>query len=164
MTSATVDQHQLACIFCAVPTCLDPAALKESLASLPVRVNSMEWFLRWLMACFLRRCAEFVTRATIEHYLLTDSSSARQLAARQGVGKIKHLSAKILWIQNLVQEKAIILSQISTVWNVADAGTKVLSSKRLRLLLHQLGVFLRFGDERVGQEEFQENFTTRWWT
>ena len=54
---------------------------------------------------FLRRCAEFITRATIEHYLLTDSSSARQLAARQGVGKIKHLSAKILWIQNLVQEK-----------------------------------------------------------
>ena len=97
---------------------------------------------------FLRRCAEFVTRATIEHYLLTDSSSARQLAARQGVGKIKHLSTKILWIQSLVQEKAIILSQISTVWNVADAGTKVLSSKRLRLLLHQLGVFLRFGDER----------------
>ena len=105
---------------------------------------------------FLRRCAEFVTRASIEHYLLTDSSSARQLAARQGVGKIKHLSAKILWIQNLVQEKAIILSQISTVWNVAGAGTKVLSSKRLRLLLHQLGVFLKFGDERVGQEEFQE--------
>ena len=32
----------------------------------------------------------------------------------------------------------------------------MLSSKRLRLLLHQLGVFLRFGDERVGQEEFQE--------
>ena len=51
-TSAIVDQHQLVCTFCAVPTCLDPAALKESLASLPVRVNSMEWFQRWLMACF----------------------------------------------------------------------------------------------------------------
>ena len=36
---------------------------------------------------FLRRCAEFVTRATIEHQLLTDSSSARQLAARQELGK-----------------------------------------------------------------------------
>ena len=34
----------------------------------------------------------------------------------------------------------------------------MLSSKRLRLLLHQLGVFLKFGDERVGQEEFQETF------
>jgi len=106
---------------------------------------------------FLRRCAEFVTRATIEHYLLTDSSSARQLAARQGVGKIKHLSAKILWIQNLVQEKAVILSQISTIWNVADAGTKVLSSKRLRLLLHQLGVFLKFGDEVWGRRSFKKH-------
>ena len=49
VTNAIVDQLQLACTFCVVHTCLDPAALKGSLASLPVRVNSME---RWLMACF----------------------------------------------------------------------------------------------------------------
>eukprot|EP00435_Cladocopium_sp_Y103_P064564 s72_g26.t1 len=105
---------------------------------------------------FLRRCAEFLTKATIEHILYTDSSSARQLAQRQGVGKIKHLDAKILWIQGKVQEKSVVLSQISTVWNVSDAGTKVLSAKRLKLLLHQLGMFLQHGDERVGQEEYDD--------
>eukprot|EP00435_Cladocopium_sp_Y103_P043064 s596_g12.t1 len=105
---------------------------------------------------FLRRCAEFLTKATIERILYTDSSSARQLAQRQGVGKIKHLDAKILWIQNKVQEKSVILSQISTVWNVSDAGTKVLGTRRLKLLLHQLGMFLQQGGERVGQEEYEE--------
>eukprot|EP00435_Cladocopium_sp_Y103_P011431 s2868_g3.t1 len=105
---------------------------------------------------FLRRCAEFLTKATIEHILYTDSSSARQLAQRQGVGKIKHLDAKILWIQSKVQEKSVVLSQISTVWNVSDAGTKVLGAGRLRLLLHQLGMFLQHGDERVGPEEYDD--------
>ena len=104
---------------------------------------------------FLKRCIEFVVKATVEHYLLTDSSSARQLAQRQGIGKIKHLSAKVLWIQQQVQDKMVSLCQISTVWNVSDVGTKVLSARRLKLLLHQLGMFTQ-DSQRVGEEEFNE--------
>jgi hypothetical protein len=44
---------------------------------------------------FLRRCLEFITEAVIEHYLFTDSSSAKPLASRQGVGKVKHISWKV---------------------------------------------------------------------
>ena len=138
-----------------VHTCLDPAVPRViSLSSCESELHGMVSTLA--DGLFLRRCAEFVARATIEHYLLTRQQQCTPTCCPTRVGKIKHLSAKILWIQNLVQDKAIILSQISTVWNVADAGTKALNSRRLRLLLHQLGVFLRFGDERVGQEEFQE--------
>ena len=104
---------------------------------------------------FLKRCIEFVVKAMVEHYLLTDSSSARQLAQRQGIGKIKHLSAKVLWIQQQVQDKMVCLSQISTIWNVSDVGTKVLSARRLKLLLHQLGMFTQDA-QRVGEEEFNE--------
>ena len=104
---------------------------------------------------FLKRCIEFLVKATVEHYLLTDSSSARQLAQRQGIGKIKHLSAKVLWIQQQVQDKMVSLCQISTVWNVSDVGTKVLSARRLKLLLHQLGMFTQ-DSQRVGEEEFNE--------
>ena len=116
VTNAIVDPLQLACIFCVVHTWLGSSRTQRiiSLSSCESELHGMVSTLA--DGLFLRRCAEFVTRATIEHYLLTDSSSARQLAARQGVGKIKHLSTKILWIQSLVQEKAIILSQISTVW------------------------------------------------
>ena len=45
---------------------------------------------------FLRRCLQFLTGAVIDHFLFTDSSSARQLAMRQGTEKVKHLSGKIL--------------------------------------------------------------------
>ena len=47
------------------------------------------------------------------------------------------------------------LCQISTVWNVSDVGTKVLSARRLKLLLHQLGMFTQ-DSQRVGEEEFNE--------
>ena len=39
-------------------------------------------------AIFVRRCIEFVLQTTIMQVHYTDSSSARQLVNRQGVGKI----------------------------------------------------------------------------
>ena len=32
--------------------------------------------------------------------MFTDSSSGRQLAQRQGTGKVEHLSGKVLWMQS----------------------------------------------------------------
>ena len=37
---------------------------------------------------YIRRCLSFLTGADVSHYLLTDSASARQLASKQGVGKV----------------------------------------------------------------------------
>ena len=56
---------------------------------------------------FLRRCLEFVFNAEVEHTMFTDSSSGRQLALRQGTGKVKHLSGKVLWIQEAVRNEHI---------------------------------------------------------
>ena len=61
-----------------------------------------------------------------------------------GTGKVEHLSAKILWIA---------LSQISTAFNVADFGAKVLSSKRLKILLRDIGIFDDDGANPIQAEE-----------
>ena len=63
---------------------------------------------------YIRRCFEFVIGAKIQHILLTDSSSARQLISRQGTGKAKHVAGKILWIQDHVRQAFVDVSQIST--------------------------------------------------
>ena len=65
---------------------------------------------------FLRRCLVFLTGAVVDHFLFTDSPSARQLSMRQGAGKIKHLSGKILWIQQWVMEGKNVLVQVPTLW------------------------------------------------
>ena len=105
---------------------------------------------------FLRRCLEFLTGTVIEHFLFTDSSSAKQLASRQGVGKVKHIAGKLLWVQDTVSQKRVALIQVPTLWNLSDIGTKPLGAKRLRLLLHELGVSTEEGNCIVGQAEYEE--------
>eukprot|EP00435_Cladocopium_sp_Y103_P042938 s2725_g12.t1 len=107
---------------------------------------------------YIRRCLEFLVGVKVEHVLLTDSSSARQLVCRQGTGKIKHVAGKILWIQDYVRCGQVNLSQVSTVWNIADLGTKALSKQRVQLLLHEAGVHSENGYVLVGQEEFNQQF------
>ena len=88
----------------------------------------------------LRRCLEFVFNAEVEHVMFTDSSYGRQLGMRQGTGKVKHLSGKLLWIQDAVRNGIVQLSQITTMWNVSDIGTKAVGVQRTQLLLHELNI------------------------
>ena len=93
----------------------------------------------------------------LEHFLFTDSSSARQLAMRQGVGKVKHISGKLLWVQDAVLDKQVVLVQVPTVWNLSDIGTKPLAARRLRLLLHELGVATEEGHYEFEQQAWKRN-------
>ena len=106
-------------------------------------------------AIFLRRCMEFLTGDEIEQWQWVDNSAARQLIERQGVGRVRHLSGKILWMQSLVLEKQIKLGQVPTQWNVSDVGTKPLAKQRLLVLLHQIGCCNPDTHEMVGQEEYE---------
>ena len=47
----------------------------------------------------LQEATRFLTGELVELKAFTDSSSARAIAARQGVGKIKHLATRMLWLQ-----------------------------------------------------------------
>ena len=104
---------------------------------------------------FIVACAEFVLGEKLEHVQYTDSSSARQLASRQGVGKVRHLSGKILWVQEKVNEGTVNLRQVPTIWNVADIGTKCLNQQRMMVLMHETGLVYIPTGEPVGTEEHQ---------
>ena len=53
----------------------------------------------------------------------TDSSAATGIVHRTGCGKIKHLEARQLWVQEAVEEKKVGVKQISRVINCADSLT-----------------------------------------
>ena len=99
-------------------------------------------------------CAQLIFGDPIHDIVFTDSSSARQLASRQGCGSVRHLSGKILWVQEEVADEALFLKQVSTVWNVADIGTKILSKQRLMLLMHETGLVYVATEDPVGTDEF----------
>ena len=55
--------------------------------------------------------------------LRTDASAARGGLMRQGVGKIRHLPIKQLWLQARVKEGYLIVTKIPRIANWSDAPT-----------------------------------------
>ena len=89
---------------------------------------------------YIKGCLEFLVSLTVEHHQFTDNSAARQLISCQGVGRIRHLSGKLLWMQSKVLNGDVIVHQVSTVWNYSDVGTKNLQRARMVFLLYGIGM------------------------
>ena len=72
--------------------------------------------------------------------LFSDSAAARSILCRLGVGKVRHLEVKLLWVQRLVNEGAVLVSKVLGDENVADIGTKPLGPAVFNKHRLQLGI------------------------
>ena len=77
--------------------------------------------------------------------LESDSSAARGVLWRSGIGKIRHLEVKTLWIQDMVHAKELVVKAVKGAHNVADIGTKILAKPRIDYLKGLLNI-RRLGD------------------
>ena len=68
--------------------------------------------------------------------LWSDSSAARGLASRKGVGKMRHLEVRHLWLQAEVSGQRVLLRRVAGEANPADLLTKYLG---IRDVLKHLG-------------------------
>ena len=106
------------------------------------------------LGIFFRSCLEFMVGTSIENHQFTDNSAARQLISRQGVGRIRHLSGKLLWMQTKVLSGDVLIHQVPT-WSFSDIGTKNLSRNRLLFLLCGVGAVDAETGAEVGLTEYQ---------
>ena len=60
--------------------------------------------------------------------LFTDSSAARGIIHRAGLGKLRHLETGYLWLQAPVKSKKLQVRQVLGTENLADLLTKHLSA------------------------------------
>ena len=90
----------------------------------------------------------------LRHHL--DATAAKGVLLRSGVGKIRHLSCRVLWTQDHVRAGVISLQKVKSSDNPADLGTKGLSRARTQVLLHALQVFDTSLPEYVGEDEHAE--------
>ena len=91
----------------------------------------------------------------MEVYL--DSSAARGVFQRQGVGRVRHLEVKSLWVQEALQRKLFSLHAVNTQANLADFGTKGLAVKRFHELREKLGIGNYMTEDRLGAIQEKEN-------
>ena len=65
----------------------------------------------------------------------TDASAGRAMATRRGVGRVRHLVARLLWLQQLCAEGVVQVRARPGELNEADLGTKMVDLRRMTSLL-----------------------------
>ena len=70
-------------------------------------------------------------------HVLTDSSAAKGIASRRGLGKVRHIEVNQLWIQDKVAQGEIELVKVPGNANIADALTKAVESSELQWHMEQ---------------------------
>ena len=82
----------------------------------------------------------------VEIEVKCDSSAARAMANRVGLGRTKHVDAKYLWVQQVIQHRPARVAPVSSTENLSDIGTKRVPGDRLQELCRNIG--LSFAENR----------------
>ena len=89
----------------------------------------------------------FHLRTILEHFgfsvnitFFCDLVAAPGIAQRAGLGKVKALAVKTLWLQEVVRERELQIKSIASKADKADLGTKVLPVARLNALWGACGI------------------------
>ena len=83
---------------------------------------------------------------TVEFEVKCDSSAARAMANRVGLGRTKHVDVKYLWVQQVIQHRLARVAPVSSNENLSDIGTKRVPGDRLQELCRNIG--LSFAEDR----------------
>lgn len=77
---------------------------------------------------FLYQLIQFLVndKTAVRQRLFLDSSSATFVVQRSGVGRLKHVSIKHMFLQQLLQQKVFTIHKVPTRINPADLRTKKL--------------------------------------
>ena len=73
----------------------------------------------------------------------TGSSAAKSFVCRRGLGKMRHLEIRDLWLQKEVADGLLEVSKIPGESNPADLMTKVLKMEVTRQHLGEMGIEMR---------------------
>ena len=79
----------------------------------------------------------------VETSLHMDSAAARGICRREGVGKVKSLELRTLWLQQVVKATTFTLKTVKSQDNCADLGTKTLTAGTLSLPRNLNGLWTR---------------------
>ena len=68
-----------------------------------------------------------------------DSTTGMAIGSRVGLGKLKHVDVRFLWVQHKVKDKSIELVKVHTSKNYSDIMTKPVTSELLRQVMLDMG-------------------------
>jgi hypothetical protein len=99
------------------------------------------------MGIFLQNMWEEMFGEKLDIIIETDSSAARCVAMRQGIGRIRHLEVRQIYMQQLVKSERLIVKKLPGVDNTADLGTKAVTAATFYHLIELVGLRKFANDE-----------------
>ena len=84
--------------------------------------------------------------------LMMDASSAIAIATRSGVGSVRHLATRYLWVQREVENQSFSVEKVAGQRNPADLGTKHVDVKVLEFCRDFVGLKAAHMDQQEEQE------------
>ena len=84
-----------------------------------------------------------------------DSSAAKSIASRIGVGMVRHIHGKLLWIQEAVRDGRSKLTKISGGHNPADVLSKPMSVSEMNGELQSVGIEILQRMKAVGRRSWR---------
>ena len=72
--------------------------------------------------------------------LFLDSKAAKAIISRIGVGGVRHLDVKVLWLQTLAKQRRLYVYKVPGDVNHSDLGTKVLAKDRFEMLMRMINI------------------------
>lgn len=91
-----------------------------------------------------------------------DSSAAKSIASRVGLGKMRHLEVKHLWLQDATRSRRLELRKVRGVANPADWLTKPQSIPTIRQAMVGVGYRVVKEEEEEKEEEERRRRRERW--
>ena len=73
-------------------------------------------------------------------HLGTDSSAAKSFVSRRGLGKMRHIEIRDLWLQKEVLEGKVLVSKVAGTENPADLMTKLLGIRDVKSRLGRMNL------------------------
>lgn len=104
---------------------------------------------------YLRNILAFLLDEAPDTQVHVDNSTPRQIAAKLGTSRVRHVPGKLLSVRSQVRSNVLRLKQVGAVWNLSDLGTKGLNRCRRNVLLYMFG-FIDSTGEPVGEDQYVE--------
>ena len=76
----------------------------------------------------------------VEIEIHVDSTAAKAISSRLGLGRLRHLEVRFLWLQEAVRRRRLVVKKVAGANNLADIFTKPKSENELVAALIKMGV------------------------
>jgi hypothetical protein len=95
-------------------------------------------------------------------HLGTDSNAAKSFVNRRGLGKMRHIEIRDLWLQKEIREGRVLVHKVLGAENPADLMTKILTVKEIGDRLRRMSIRMKVSGDKQQMASVELSSELQW--